>query len=209
MELARARLVRLAAARYVFLRGLRGSGRAAPLQHIARTLGRNHLHQDHVARLTLIASFLILAVPAQAQVTLGGVGPIRFGVEAKAAAQLLGEQVPREAVLPGACEYVPLKIRGRTYEFMVENGLVVRVDIRDRGLTTPSGARIGMAEADVRRLYGDRLRILPHKYSGGHYLIYVAASDTLRRLVFETEADTVTTWRMGIYPQVEYVEGCS
>ena len=92
---------------------------------------------------------------------------------------------------------------------MVEDGRIVRVDVRDHRVVTPRGARVGMSLDTVRALYGNRLRTLPHKYNDGHYLIFVAAEDSLRRLVFETNADTITTWRMGLFPQVEYVEGCA
>jgi hypothetical protein len=92
---------------------------------------------------------------------------------------------------------------------MVEDGKIVRVDIRDSSVATPRGARVGMDEDSVRALYGGRLRIKPHLYVDGHYLIYVGQADTLHRLVLETNEGRVLAWRMGLYPAVEYVEGCS
>jgi hypothetical protein len=52
------------------------------------------------------------------------------------------------------------------------------------------------------------VRVLPHKYTAGHYLV-VPATDTTFQLVFETEGDTITAMRGGQLPQVQWVEGCS
>jgi hypothetical protein len=64
----------------------------------------------------------------------------------------------------------------------------------------------------VESLYTGRLRVLPHKYTDGHYLIVPLGTgpDSLSRLVFETdEKGRVSTFRAGLYPQVEWVEGCA
>ena len=37
----------------------------------------------------------------------------------------------------------------------------------------------------VEELYEGRVRVLPHKYTEGRYLVVPAEADTLRRLVFE------------------------
>ena len=94
--------------------------------------------------------------------------------------------------------------------FMAESGRVVRVDVDSAGLATDRGARVGMAEAEIRRLYPEGLRTMPHKYdTAGHYLVFTPpGADSGFRIVFETDGQRVTTWRAGAEPAVEYVERC-
>ena len=51
----------------------------------------------------------------------------------------------------------------------------------------------------------------PHKYvEGGKVLVVAPADGGEARLVFETDAEgRITSWRIGLEPQVHYVEGCS
>ena len=87
-------------------------------------------------------------------------------------------------------------------------GRVARVDVDSAGTATDAGARVGDAEADVQRAYGGRAVVTPHKYETGHYLTVTDAADSAFALVFETRGGTVTRYRAGRRPQVEYVEGC-
>ncbi len=94
---------------------------------------------------------------------------------------------------------------------MTESDTLVRIDVRDSTAATREGARVGDSEARIKSLYGSAVRVEPHKYTGpmGHYLIVTPAGDTTRLIVFETDGQRVTTFRVGKRPQVEYVEGCS
>ena len=73
------------------------------------------------------------------------------------------------------------------------------------------GARVGDSEDAVRKLYGSRVSVTPHKYTNGHYLTVtpMAPSDSQYRIIFETDGKRVTRYRAGRLPQVAYVEGCS
>lgn len=122
-------------------------------------------------------------------------GPVRFGVTPAA-----GDD----------CHYtVPAGAQSGLH-FMAESGRVVRVDVDSAGLATDRGARVGMAEAEIRRLYPEGLRTMPHKYdTAGHYLVFTPpGADSGFRVVFETDGQRVTTWRAGAEPAVEYVERC-
>ena len=68
-----------------------------------------------------------------------------------------------------------------------------------------------MDEAELQKLYHGALQSMPHKYvEGGHTLSVAASGVSPARLVFETGADgKATAWRIGLPPQVDYVEGCS
>ena len=122
-------------------------------------------------------------------------GPVRFGVTPAA-----GDD----------CHYTVPAGAPSALRFMAESGRVVRVDVDSAGPATDRGARVGMTEAEVRRLYPDGLRTMPHKYdTAGHYLVFTPPGpDSGFRIVFETDGQRVTTWRAGAEPAVEYVEKC-
>ena len=77
--------------------------------------------------------------------------------------------------------------------------------------TAPGGGKVGMSVEELQKLYGGALKASPHKYTqGGQYLSMDAGDVAPTRLVFEVDAaGKVTSWRVGLSPQVEYVEGCS
>ena len=122
-------------------------------------------------------------------------GPVRFGVTPAA-----GDD----------CHYTVPAGAPSGLRFMAESGRVVRVDVDSAGLATDRGAGVGMAEAEIRRLYPEGLRTMPHKYdTAGHYLVFTPpGADSGFRMVFETDGHRVTTWRAGVEPAVEYVERC-
>jgi hypothetical protein len=95
---------------------------------------------------------------------------------------------------------------------MFEDDLLVRYDVSVPDITAPGGGRVGMDEAALSGLYAD-LRVTPHKYiPRGKVLSMHQAEDAgLPSVVaFEVDADRkVVAWRVGMPPQVDYVEGCS
>ncbi|MBC8145708.1 MAG: hypothetical protein H7X80_08980 [bacterium] len=91
---------------------------------------------------------------------------------------------------------------------MINEGRVARIEVRDSITETVEGARVGDSEARIRSLYAGRLRVEPHEYVDGHYLI-VMQGDNKHRIVFETDGKRVTRYRAGRHPEVEWVEGCS
>lgn len=95
--------------------------------------------------------------------------------------------------------------------FMFENDLFVRYSAESDTLTAPGGGKRGMDEAELQVLYNNALQAMPHKYvEGGKYLSVEASGVAPSKLVFETNAvGKVTEWRVGVSPQVDYVEGCS
>ena len=54
------------------------------------------------------------------------------------------------------------------------------------------------------------LQVSPHKYQweeGWRYLSF--GDDSTHRLIFTVDSHVVRSWRAGLVPAVEYVEGCS
>lgn len=149
--------------------------------------------------------------PARWVLRADGVGPVRVGMTVAEANQAVSGGLDRTTGLE-QCDYVRPKQGPAGVSLMVENGRIARVDVRDSArVSTVAGVLPGESEARVREAYPG-VRVQPHKYDErGHYMIVIpgAPSDTLHRIVFETNGTVVTSMRGGLFPTVEYVEGCS
>jgi hypothetical protein len=107
------------------------------------------------------------------------------------------------------CDYITIAAAPDSVLFMIERRRLVRIDVIGGGTTTAEGARVGDDANRIVQLY-PQARRSPHKYTTGFYLTVIprAPRDTLHRYVFETDGQRVTRYRAGIFPPVEYVEGC-
>lgn len=152
-------------------------------------------------------------LPAPGAISFAGFGPAAFGADAEAVRQAWGGELDGLPQPGSACYYLSPPIEpGSSYAlaFMIENGEFARIDVAREGVTAPGGGEIGMSAAQVESLYPDVQR-QNHKYvEGGQYLRVEDPAGGDGVLVFETEADgVVDEWRIGVPPQVDYVEGCS
>ena len=140
-----------------------------------------------------------------------GIGRLRAGMSAADARALF----PRFSSPPGAdstgCYYAAIEGLPPGVMVMVDENRIGRIDVRSGNLATAAGARIGDSEDRIAELYGQRMRVSPHKYTSGHYLTVQpsAPGDSDFRTVFETDGKRVLRYRVGVRPPVEYVEGCS
>lgn len=142
------------------------------------------------------------------KVAVDGVGELRIGMELTDLMPHL-EQDTDTIGVRGGCRYVAVTGAPDSVLFMVESGRLARIDVRGGTTPTVEGAQIGDEESRIETLYPG-LRRMPHKYTDGNYLIVIpSATDTLHRYVFETDGERVTQYRAGVYPQVEWVEGCA
>ncbi|HYD11263.1 MAG TPA: hypothetical protein VEC11_00280 [Allosphingosinicella sp.] len=157
--------------------------------------------------LELIAA-AALAAPWDAPLTFQGIGPVRVGTPVAALRRMgaTGENYPDPEI---DCSYWRTP-RWPGLLMMVSGGRVVRVETEDRRYRTASGARVGMAEAEIRRLYGPAMRVEPHPYTGpeGHYLVYRARGAPYG-LIIETDGQRATQVRVGHWDAVQLIEGCS
>ena len=138
-----------------------------------------------------------------------GVRGLRIGITAAALRTALA--MPPAATAAEACTYLDRpNIPVRLY-FMLVSDTLVRIDVRDSTVLTAEGARVGDSEARVTELYAGRVTTQPHKYTGptGHYLVVTSPGDTTHLIVFETDGERVTNYRVGRKPEVQWVEGCS
>lgn len=154
-------------------------------------------------------------LPAEGAISLAGFGPAKFGASAEEVRMAWGgefeEAKPSE---PGGCYYLmPQRPANQGYKiaFMIEGDRFVRIDVASDEITAPGGGRIGMSADELQKLYKDALQPMPHKYTEGAQYLSIAASGVApSKLVYETGADgKVDEWRVGLTPQVDYVEGCS
>ena len=106
-----------------------------------------------------------------------------------------------------ACAYVRAEEGLDGVLFMEVMGRIVRIDITTPGISTAEGVEVGTAVPRVLDVYGPGLTKTPHKYTDGNY--FTVAPDAEHRIVFETDRQYVTRYRVGRVPEVEWVEGCS
>jgi hypothetical protein len=150
------------------------------------------------------------------EINFGGFRSARFNDDAAAVEQAWGSPmapVPAPET-PEACHYLLTQPRGAEgfgLAFMMEGGKFVRVDVDSRDIVAPGGPRVGQSAADVQAAFPGQVSEQPHKYvEGGKVLVVAPADGGEARLVFEADAKgIVTSWRIGLEPQVHYVEGCS
>jgi hypothetical protein len=142
-------------------------------------------------------------------VTPEGAGPARIGMSMTELLPHLGSGTDT-AGIDEYCDYVAIPAAPDSIGFMVVERRLARIDVYSGETATEAGARVGDTEERIETLYPG-VRRIPHKYTGGFYLVVLpdAPADTLSRVVFETDGQIVTRYRAGIWPPVEYVEGCS
>ena len=140
-----------------------------------------------------------------------GLGQIQIGMTLDEAVNmgLLNERPD----IKQACDFVfPAVGAGIPFgvNVMVVKGKIARIDVDTGTVTTEDGAKIGDSEDKIKTIYGDELKVSPHKYiEGGHYLTVMGDSASAgKAMVFETDGKQVTMFRAGRIPEVEWVEGC-
>lgn len=141
----------------------------------------------------------------------GGFGDTRFGMDEPALRKAWGGELKGGAAEGSDCAMLSPKWTKTPPElaFMLEHGRFVRYDVRGEKETAPGGGRVGMDKAHVLALYGDRVLASPAKYDASASGLRVEGTDG-GVLVLDIGADgKVTAWRVGVPPQIDYVEGCS
>ncbi len=172
-------------------------------------------------RYALVALLLVLAAcdkaPTPNVLTMEGLGPVRFGMTASEMESALGGKFapmdPRENTGCWYTHRTDAPEPGVLY--MMSDGKLVRIDIRPLESGMPSniasdkGVRIDTPEPTVRAAYGAALTAGPHKYLPGAVYLRVADAGNAHATVFESVNGKITTFRSGVVPQVDQVEGCS
>lgn len=143
-------------------------------------------------------------------VTLEAAGPVRFGMKATEASAAVGATAANAAPPDSACRYWVPPGAPAGLRLMMENGIVVRADVDSAGITTTSHLGVGSPVESVVVAFGPSLQVSPHKYQweeGWRYLTF--GDDSTHRLIFTVDSHVVRSWRAGLVPAVDYIEGCS
>ena len=163
-----------------------------------------------------LASCVLLAIAAAALadgrwcLSMGGLGPIRAGMKVEEVLPLADwPGLPRR---PESAECWYMRYQGGPSDFslMIIDDRVVRIEIQGKStLRTISGAQIGTTEAELRKMYGARLDVQPHKYDEHGQTITLKSSRGDYGMRFETSRGKVTAMQAGPWEHLNYVEGCS
>jgi hypothetical protein len=168
-----------------------------------------NLRYFFVACLLCITSFGSSAASDTWVVRFNRTGPVKIGMSLSQLNAVLHVKISMPEDGDGqSCFYAePAKRHG--IAFMLEKGYVTRVDVFQPGISTVEGIGVGDTEARARQVYGDKLKVEPHAYTGpeGHYLT-VRSSDGLYGIRFETDGKNILSFYAGKKTAIAYIEGC-
>jgi hypothetical protein len=138
-----------------------------------------------------------------------GLPPVEVGQTMQQAQQQLGSTLTSA---PASAE-APCQRRGTAnlpgVVFIVDRGIVTRIETRAPRYATVSGARVGDPVDKVKQLYAKRLTVTPHLYFERGLTMAVYSPDRKYALVMESnDSGRVITVRGGLVPAVENLEGC-
>ncbi|HEY0928670.1 MAG TPA: hypothetical protein VGE27_02020 [Gemmatimonas sp.] len=168
---------------------------------------------DHAPADTVAAAIPDTAAAAASQfITAHGFGPLALGMTTADAGKVTnGALTVPSPSAPDQCEYAKWETAPNGVMVMFVGGVLKRVDVMQPGTPTVEGLEVGQTAARADSLYGAKATRQPHKYEAGEYLIVkpLAPQDSLQRLVVELTGGKVARFRIGLFPEVEWVEGCA
>lgn len=93
--------------------------------------------------------------------------------------------------------------------FMIVRGRLARIDVVGAGVLTAEGIQVGDSEQRARRVYGPRMKVTPHAYTGpeGHYLT-IRSRNGRYGIRLETDEGKITMFYAGRFETIQYIEGC-
>lgn len=154
--------------------------------------------------------------PGPELLTPDGWGPLRIGMTLDEIVAAAGPDAHPEAVggpFPEECDEFRPQQAPDGVLVMVENGILTRISIiRDNGVATPEGIRVGDPADRVLQAYGDRAVLEPHKYvepPAAYLTVWREAGVGERRgLRYEVDAEGRVSFLRAGGASIEYVEGC-
>lgn len=159
----------------------------------------------------------LAATAADWEISLRGAGPIRLGAKLATVRRILKDPAAHlegnEPLAPlNECAYLESKSIPEHLGIMIARGRVVRIDVFAPGISTRNGASVGDTEERIKQLYPGQITVEPHHYlaESGHYLNYFPGKPKRAYgMVFETDGNIVTSFRVGTREAIALVEGCS
>jgi hypothetical protein len=150
-----------------------------------------------------------LAADARWCLSMDGLGAVRAGMTVEQVLPLADWSGLERRKQAEACWY--LEYQGPdAFALMIIDNRVARIELGSKSrLRTFSGARIGMREEDLTKMYGGRLEVQPHKYVEGGRTYTLRSGAGTEGLRFEAEDGAITAIQAGPWEHLNYVEGCS
>ena len=149
------------------------------------------------------------ALPAD---TIGanGFGAVRFGMNRADAEKAAGGALEAPDAGGKAC-YIAQRAGQPEIAYMFEDGKLARIDVRTPGVLADGGGRVGMQADEIRTLYAGHLTEQPDKYDPTSRVLKIGGDKPgTGGVLFEVDGTgTVTRYRAGLPPALDYVEGCS
>jgi hypothetical protein len=158
----------------------------------------------------LLTVLLLAACDRPAALRMDGLGAAKIGTPLAEVEAALGPLVMPSGVEPDSC----FTARSGKYPgvlVMMMEGVLQRIDVRDGAMATATGVRIGDTADKVRKIYGDDVTELPHKYeweSGAKYLTVFTPDKSLAMRFTTTGDQKVARFQAGKAEPVQLVEGC-
>lgn len=140
-------------------------------------------------------------------VTFNSFGGVKVGMTPEQASQTLGTKLVRGDGYGDACFYLASSDVEGVF-FMVTNGKIARIDIISDKYATDKGAKIGDTEEKIKSLYKE-VQVQPNKYDEKKHDLEIYSGDEKYLILFETDGNRVTGFRVGNAEEVSYVERCS
>ncbi|AYG95911.1 hypothetical protein D8I30_12555 [Brevundimonas naejangsanensis] len=158
-------------------------------------------------------------VSAADKLTAQGFGPLKIGMSRAEVEAAMGPDSRPDAVGgpdPAACTLFHPRDAPAGVMAMVEGGVLTSVWLDPPAAAETNRAlNIGDAAAEVRRVYGDQVQAMPHKYEAApaEYLFVWTTPDhagpAARGLKYEIGRDGRVVRIAGGGPSIQYVEGCA
>lgn len=150
-------------------------------------------------------------VTAAWRLDMDGIGPGRVGMTVASLERLLGAAKVDRIEDGDVCGYADFANLPEGVSFMVARDTIVRANVDAAGVRTAEGLGVGSTEAEIKAVFGNRVTVELHPYTGpeGHYLVITDPSRPNFRMIFETDGKVVTSFRAGREPEVRLIEGCA
>lgn len=167
-----------------------------------------------MVRCLLLVVVMLSAVSSFAndmQATMNSIGPVKVGMTIAEAEGALNRKLVAEESFDSidGCLYYGAGPEMPGVAFMSINGVILRYDVFGHSARTLSGVAVGDAVERVFEIYGAKLDVTPHYYSGPEesYLT-IWSKDRKSAIRFETSSGKIQSFYGGNSRQVQYVEGC-
>lgn len=139
-----------------------------------------------------------------------GYSKVRIGMRSDIAIKFLGRSiVPDKALTEEGikCYYAYIDGKKSDLEFTYKNYHLIRIECWDRTISFENKVKIGDEVEKLREAYNEIIKVKPHPYLGKKWQNYYFDLEETR-VIFEVNADTIYSYRVGKIPEVEDPEGC-